>query len=68
MSYLLNETAGVVMRLTDGERSILAVAKEICAIYRIDDRRGRGGIVGDVKRVYRQLDRCGIVSRKEKNR
>ncbi|MBN1883828.1 MAG: PqqD family protein [Deltaproteobacteria bacterium] len=68
MSYLLNETAGIVIGLSDGGRSIRAVAREMCDIYRIDDRRKSREIVGDVKRVYRRLSRFGIVSREGKNR
>jgi hypothetical protein len=68
MVYLLNETAGIVLDLTDGQRSVRIVAEKLCEIYDITERSGRRRVVVDVKRIYRRLYRYGIFSRKGKNR
>ena len=68
MAYLLNETAGVVIELTDGRRSIRTVVEKICEMYEIDDRRKRRRVAVDVKRIYQRLYRCGIFSRKGRSR
>jgi hypothetical protein len=68
MAYLLNETAGVVIRLTDGRRSIGAVAEMMCDLYGIDDRRERRRVAVDVRRIYRRLYRSGIYSREDQDR
>lgn len=68
MAYLLNETAGVVIELTDGLRSVRIVAEKLCKMYEIDDRRRRRRVTVDVKRIYRRLNHCGIFSRGGGNR
>jgi len=68
MAYLLNETAGVVIRLTDGRRNIGTVAEMMCDLYKIDDRRERRKVAVDVRRIYRRLNRSGVYFREDRNR
>ena len=66
MAYLLNETAGTVLELTDGRRSVRIVAEKLCEMYDINERSGRRRVVVDVKRIYRRLYQCGIFSRESR--
>ena len=60
-AYLLNHTASEVYELTDGKRNIGEVAGIIADLYPVEDRPGDGGLLKDLKRIYRNFLRKGII-------
>jgi len=57
-AYLLNHTAALVLGLTDGNRSVGEIARRIASDFG-EDRRV---VTRDVKRIYRDLFKKGVIT------